>query len=159
MSGTIIIPNKTLFKINEVCSITGVKPYVLRFWETEFDEINPCISDSGAKLFSHSDIEVIVFIKKLLFEDKKTIQSTKSELMLTYQVELNSDELPALPLNNDEVNTVEDKTILSEDISDDLPAISQQLQFYDIEKLVMAKQKLNSLLNSIDHLKERHQWS
>jgi DNA-binding transcriptional MerR regulator len=160
MSGTIIIPNKNLFKMNEVCSITGVKPYVLRFWETEFDEIDPSVSESGQKLFSHSDIEVIVLIKKLLFEDKKTIQSTKSELLLTYKVEISLDELPQLPTNS-ENSLLNSENIEKIDaiLEEHTPLTGQELQGYDIEKLVMAKKKLNNLLVSIDDLKERYHWS
>nr|MBA2403447.1 MerR family transcriptional regulator [Bdellovibrionales bacterium] len=57
--------------------ITGVKPYVLRFWETEFEEIAPEDSDSGQKLYARKDVEAIFKIKKLLFEDKMTIPEAK----------------------------------------------------------------------------------
>jgi DNA-binding transcriptional MerR regulator len=158
MTGTIVIPNKNLFKINEVCSITNVKPYVLRFWETEFLDINPEISESGQKLFSHSDIEAIVLIKKLLFEDKKTIEAAKSELIINYSSNLKVQQLPTLPLEDD---IAEDLEIFGvKEISlEDIPLIGQQLEAYDIEKLVMAKSKLSKMLSSIEQLKERHQWS
>ena len=58
------IPNKSSFKINEVCALTGVKSYVLRFWESEFPEISPLMSSSGLKLYEHKDIEAILLIKK-----------------------------------------------------------------------------------------------
>lgn len=65
------------YTFKEISSITGVKPYVLRFWETEFDEIKPIISEIGEKLYSDSDIEAIDRIKKLLFEDKLSIPEAK----------------------------------------------------------------------------------
>jgi DNA-binding transcriptional MerR regulator len=77
---TIEIPNKSSFKVSEVCAITDVKSYVLRFWESEFPEISPLISSSGQKIYEHRDIETILLIKKLLFEQKMTIEEVKGEL-------------------------------------------------------------------------------
>lgn len=75
-----MIPNKSNFKFQELTPITGVKPYVIRFWETEFDEIDPIDSDSGQKLYARKDVEAILQIKKLLFEDKLSIQEAKFAL-------------------------------------------------------------------------------
>lgn len=80
MSGPIEIPNKSTFKINEVCALTGIKSYVLRFWETEFEEIAPIPSSSGQKLYELKDIEAILLIKKLLFDDKLNIEKAKAEV-------------------------------------------------------------------------------
>ena len=82
MFGPIEIPNKSSFKINEVCALTGVKSYVLRFWESEFSEIAPMTSSSGQKLYEHRDIEAILLVKKLLFVDKLTIERAKAEMKL-----------------------------------------------------------------------------
>ncbi|MCK5884134.1 MAG: MerR family transcriptional regulator [Bacteriovoracaceae bacterium] len=81
MTEKISIPNKSHFTFEEVATVTGVKKYVLRFWETEFDEIDPIISSAGHKLFEHKDIDAILRIKKLLFEDKYTIEKAKSILI------------------------------------------------------------------------------
>ena len=72
-----MIPNKSNFKFQELTPITGVKPYVIRFWETEFEDIDPVDSDSGQKLYARKDVEAIFKIKKLLFEEKMTIQEAK----------------------------------------------------------------------------------
>ena len=72
-----MIPNKSNFKFQELTPITGVKPYVIRFWETEFEEIAPVDSDSGQKLYARKDVEAIFKIKKLLFDDKMTINEAK----------------------------------------------------------------------------------
>ncbi len=74
------IPRKSMFKQDEVCQITGVKPYVLRFWESEFEEISPMISSTGSKLYEHKDLEFIMSIKRLLFEQKYTIEKAKAFL-------------------------------------------------------------------------------
>lgn len=72
-----MIPNKSNFKFQELTPITGVKPYVIRFWETEFPEIAPVSSDSGQKLYARKDVEAIFKIKKLLFDDKMSIPEAK----------------------------------------------------------------------------------
>ncbi len=75
-----MIPNKSNFKFQELTPITGVKPYVIRFWETEFPEISPVLGDSGQKLYARKDVETILRIKKLLFEEKLTIPEAKIQL-------------------------------------------------------------------------------
>lgn len=75
-----MIPNKSNFKFQELTPITGVKPYVLRFWEVEFEEINPITSDSGQKLYDKKDIEAILKIKKLLFDEKRSIAEARAIL-------------------------------------------------------------------------------
>lgn len=80
MLGPIEIPNKSSFKSNEVCALTGVKSYVLRFWESEFEEISPLESSSGQRLYEYRDIEAILLIKKLLFDDKLTIERAKAQM-------------------------------------------------------------------------------
>jgi len=80
MSDSVEIPNKSSFKVSEVCAITDVKSYVLRFWESEFPEISPLISSSGQKIYEHRDIEIVLLIKKLLFEQKMSIEEVKGEL-------------------------------------------------------------------------------
>lgn len=75
-----MIPNKSNFKFQELTPITGVKPYVIRFWETEFEEISPTASDSGQKLYARKDVEAILKIKKLLFDEKLSIPEAKVAL-------------------------------------------------------------------------------
>lgn len=143
MSNQIEIPNKSHFKLNEVCSLTGVKPYVLRFWESEFDHISPVLSSSGQKLFEHKDIEAIAFIKKLLFEDKMSIEKAKAELDLKFI----SSETEVVDVKDDEVS----ETFVKE-------RFTRNLSNSDIQKLVMAKAKLSSLISSVDSIKQRNNW-
>ncbi len=138
---SIEIPNKSLFKLNEVCGLTGVKPYVLRFWESEFEEIEPVTSSSGQKLYEHKDIEAIAIIKKLLFEDKMTIEQAKAEMRMVYSKSSEDElELPDLP----EVQ--------------ETPKTFREIKESDIQKLVMAKSKLNGLIHMAENLKNRHEW-
>jgi DNA-binding transcriptional MerR regulator len=75
-----MIPNKSNFKFTELTPITGVKPYVIRFWETEFPDISPITSDSGQKLYSRKDVDVILKIKELLFDQKMSIPEAKQAM-------------------------------------------------------------------------------
>lgn len=71
---------KASYKFNEIASITGVKPYVLRFWESEFDQISPVVNEVGQKYYSRSDLQTIIRVKKLLFDDKLSIPQAKGYL-------------------------------------------------------------------------------
>ena len=74
------IPDKLYYKIGEVSRITGVKPHVLRYWESEFKEIKPYKSRSLQRLYRKRDIELILRIKKLLYEDMFTISGAKRKV-------------------------------------------------------------------------------
>jgi DNA-binding transcriptional MerR regulator len=76
-----MIPNKSSFKFQELTPITGVKPYVIRYWETEFPEISPVAAETGEKIYARKDVEAIFRVKKLLFEDKMTIPEAKARMM------------------------------------------------------------------------------
>ena len=74
------IPDKIFFKIREVASITGVKPYVLRYWESEFSYLNPPKNKGGQRIYKRKDIETILQIKQLLYEEGYTIAGAKKLL-------------------------------------------------------------------------------
>ena len=74
------IPDKLYYKIGEVSKITGVKPHVLRYWESEFREIKPYKTQSLQRLYRRKDIELILRIKKLLYDDLFTISGAKRKL-------------------------------------------------------------------------------
>ncbi|HNZ26845.1 MAG TPA: UTP--glucose-1-phosphate uridylyltransferase [Spirochaetota bacterium] len=71
---------KKFYTIGEVSDITGVKPSVLRFWEEEFEELSPAKTKFGHRAYSKSNIDLIITIKKLLYEEKFTIKGAKSYL-------------------------------------------------------------------------------
>ncbi len=73
-------PEKLFYKIGEVSRITGVEPYVLRYWETEFPFLRPRKSRSGQRLYLKKDIEMIFEIKRLLYEEKYTIEGVRKRL-------------------------------------------------------------------------------
>ncbi len=72
--------SKNEFVFQELAELTGVKPYVIRFWETEFLEISPKLNSKSEKIYSSDDVDVIFRIKKLLFEDKLTIAQAKIKI-------------------------------------------------------------------------------
>ena len=74
------IPDKLYFKIGEVAEITGVKPYVLRYWESEFKMVNTSKSRSRQRLYRKSDVELIFRIKELLYEERYTINGARKKL-------------------------------------------------------------------------------
>ena len=80
MSEQLEIPNKLYFKIGEVSELTGIKPYVLRYWESEFNIVKPSKTRSNQRLYRRKEVELILEIKRLLYEDKFTIAGAKKVL-------------------------------------------------------------------------------
>ena len=74
------IPDKVFFRIGEVSKLTGVKAYVLRFWEGEFSTLKPQKGKTGQRRYRRGDIEQILRIKELLWDRKFTIAGARSEL-------------------------------------------------------------------------------
>jgi len=74
------IPDKLYFKIGEVSSLVGVKPYVLRYWETEFKEISPVKSRTKQRLYRRKDVELILKIRNLLYSERFTINGARKKL-------------------------------------------------------------------------------
>ena len=73
------IPDKFHFKIGEVSRILGVKPYVLRFWETEF-RITPAKNPSQHRVYKRQEVETLLEIKRLLYEERFTIEGARAKL-------------------------------------------------------------------------------
>ena len=74
------IPNKLYFRIGEVAKLAGIKPYVLRFWETEFSGLGPKKSGTGHRLYRRKDVELVLEIKRLLYEKRFTIEGARKVL-------------------------------------------------------------------------------
>lgn len=74
------IPDKLAFKIGEVADIVGVKQYVLRYWESEFDALKPKKSAHNQRMYSRKDVENVIMIKKLLYRDKFSIEGARKAL-------------------------------------------------------------------------------
>src|ERR1700679_473373 len=74
------IPDKLYFRIGEVARLAGIKPYVLRFWETEFPSLGPKKSGTGHRLYRRKDVELVLEIKRLLYEKRFTIEGARKIL-------------------------------------------------------------------------------
>jgi len=88
------IPDKPFFKIGETARLCAVKPYVLRYWETEFTSIRPKKTRSQQRLYQRKDVELLLRIRRLLYDERFTIEGARARLR-----ELGDDEkAPTLPV-------------------------------------------------------------
>ena len=76
--------DKRYFRIGEVSRIIGVEPYVLRYWESEFSYIKPTRADSNQRTYQKRDLEIIMEIKRLLYDEKLTIEGARKRLKKRY---------------------------------------------------------------------------
>jgi DNA-binding transcriptional MerR regulator len=74
------IPDKNYFRIGEVAKILGVEPYVVRYWESEFAKVKPVRTKSDQRLYRRQDVEELIKVRALLYEDKFTIAGAKKRL-------------------------------------------------------------------------------
>ena len=72
---------KLYYSISEVSKLTGLEQYILRYWETEFEQLNPSKNRAGNRIYTNKDIKLILNIKKLLREEKYTIEGAKKNLL------------------------------------------------------------------------------
>jgi DNA-binding transcriptional MerR regulator len=79
-SGEIVIPDRLYFRIGEVSRICGLPSYVLRFWESEFPQLKPPKSSTGQRTYRRPDVEHILRIKKLLYDEGFTIAGARQQL-------------------------------------------------------------------------------
>jgi len=75
------IAKKVYYSIGEVCDLTGLKPHVLRYWESQFEVLNPTKNRAGNRVFRSKEIELILLVKHLLYEEKYTIEGASKKLL------------------------------------------------------------------------------
>jgi DNA-binding transcriptional MerR regulator len=115
-----VIPKKLYYSISEVCALTELEQHVLRYWESEFPQLRPKKNRAGNRAYRDKDIEVIKYIKHLLYEEKFTIPGAKKKIA--------ESKLPA---------------DIDQDVS---PEISAQIENVTSEHLAAIKQELKELL-------------
>ena len=76
----IVVPDKLFFRIGEVSKLCSLPAYVLRFWETEFSQLKPSKSNTGQRLYRRKDVENVLRVKNLLYEEGYTIQGARQFL-------------------------------------------------------------------------------
>ncbi len=80
---TRFIPDKIFFKIGEVAEIAEVEQHVLRYWEEEFEILKPSKNKSGQRLYQRKDVDLVLEIKRLLYEEMYTIAGAKKKLKVS----------------------------------------------------------------------------
>src|SRR5215831_16727027 len=78
----VVIPDKLYFRIGEVSSLCRLPAYVLRFWETEFPHLKPVKSSTGQRMYRRKDVETVLRIKKLLYDEGFTIAGARQQLRI-----------------------------------------------------------------------------
>ena len=74
------IAKKAYYSIGEVCDLTGLKPHVLRYWETQFDVLNPTKNRAGNRVFRPKEVDLVLLVKHLLYQEKYTIEGARKRL-------------------------------------------------------------------------------
>jgi len=124
---------KLYYSISEVSKITDIEQYVLRYWETEFEELNPQKNRAGNRIYTNKDIRLILYIKELLREKKYTIEGAK-KILENYEqdkkpiVEIKEKKSPA------EAEPAKESEINNEVLKEDLVEIREAL-IYLLDKL------------------------
>jgi len=141
------IPDKSWFKIDEVCTITGVREYIIRFWEKEFAKLGMPEHHQPKNFYSRKDIETILCIKSLLFDKKLTVDEAKIEL----------DGMDSLPPKI-KIEEVDDIFLNSEEASNDEVVEVHANYGEHKEQIAFLSSKLGSILRITDNVKSVHNW-
>ena len=146
------IPKKSYFNFTEVCEVSDVKPYVLRYWESEFEDISPVSSESGQKLFKREDIFTILKIKDLLFNHKLSIPDARERLQNgdEREIRVQTEELSSQFAEQSNASVIEN-TFVTENISE----IQMDESLEENQDIL---QSLLSAKNLINQIKEQHNW-
>ena len=81
MADQVVLPEgQDSFKLNEVCKLANVQPYMLRFWGTEFEQLEAAKSGTGQRLYSRDQVELILEIRRLLFDEGLTIAGARKRI-------------------------------------------------------------------------------
>jgi DNA-binding transcriptional MerR regulator len=137
------IPDKSLFRIGEASRVTSTKPFVLRYWETEFPMLQPVKSPKGHRLYRREDIETVFTIKRLLYDEGFTIAGARRHLR---------DQ--ALGANGSNANggaaAAEDYSYGEEPAPQPSQAMSPQLAMLNRQTLLDLRDSLRSLLTVLE---------
>jgi DNA-binding transcriptional MerR regulator len=112
---------KLYYSISEVSTITGLEQYVLRYWESEFPQLKPAKNRAGNRIYTNKDIKLIIYIKKLLRDERYTIEGAK-KVLEEYVPE--SEAVEQLEL----LSVPQKKKISDDEIRSDLVAVKEFLE-------------------------------
>lgn len=91
------LPDKLFYKIGEVSRLTEIESYVLRYWETEFPFLKPRKNRSGQRVYTKKDLEVILLLKKMLYQERFTIEGVRKKFSEGFMK--SSEPITASPVN------------------------------------------------------------
>ena len=74
------IAPRAYYSIGEVCDLTGIQAHVLRYWETRFELLRPVKNQAGNRVYRPREVELVLLLKRLLYEDKYTVEGARQEL-------------------------------------------------------------------------------
>jgi DNA-binding transcriptional MerR regulator len=111
---------KLYYSISEVSKITDIEQYVLRYWETEFEELSPQKNRAGNRIYTNKDIRLILYIKQLLREKKYTIEGAK-KILEDYEQE----KKPVIEVKEKKVQS---DTDISIDVEKNSPSLKEDLE-------------------------------
>ena len=93
-AAAVAIPDKLFFRIGEVAALTGVPPYVLRYWESEFRLLRPRKNSAGQRVYRKHEIQLVLRIKGLLYDERLTLEGAKKRLVVEARGRVQQLELP-----------------------------------------------------------------
>ena len=102
----ILIPEKLYFRIGEVARLCRLPAYVLRFWETEFPQLKPIKSSTGQRMYRRKDVESVLRIKQLLYEQGFTIPGARQHLRAEVKSDTKQSPLPFPARSNSELKYI-----------------------------------------------------
>jgi DNA-binding transcriptional MerR regulator len=131
---SVFIPTRTFFRIGDVAKIVGVKPYVIRFWESEFPFVAPDKASSGQRVYRRPQIEALVLVKHLLHIERYSIEGAKKKLTeLRRQAKL-KEAMIAVVAGNLEMGSGETLSIGSTVPKEQIGALQEKIE--DLQKLI-----------------------
>ena len=102
----VVIPERLYFRIGEVAGLCRLPAYVLRFWETEFPQLKPVKSSTGQRMYRRKDVENVLRIKKLLYEEGFTIAGARQHLRAETRSDKKQPPLPFPAAANANLNPI-----------------------------------------------------
>jgi DNA-binding transcriptional MerR regulator len=105
-AGEVFIPDKLYFRIGEVATLCRLPAYVLRFWESEFPQLKPVKSSTGQRMYRRRDVESVLRIKQLLYEQGFTIVGARQQLRSEMKAEKGQAAIPFPAQSNVEIQHI-----------------------------------------------------
>lgn len=148
------IPDKTFFKIGEVAKLLDLEPYVLRYWESEFELLDPDKTDSGQRTYQRDDIELIFQIRNLLYNEMFTIAGARRQLELEREGKpcyFNAEEAASTE-ERDQSELVEQLEAENIEMREQIETLSARLEDKDGQQTDMWEARLESQRDEIETL-------